>query len=767
MKLCLPRLFSGLSQRIYAAFLLAAVIPTALAGSIGIYLSLTALKNETLRNLHQEVSIRSHGIGRFFDQVSAELLYLANSRSLLDFIEAQQAGDWLLRAATARLERDYAALATLYPYVDQIRVISADGLELIRIDRKAEGVSVQPPQQLQFKDDRYYFRDAMTLKPGQIYASPIDLNMEFGKVEYPERPVVRVATPVAGPQGRTVGMLIINLHADVLLKQVQQMADARQGTAYLLDNQGHYVSRSPGSESNAFTMERVEKLRETFSAATVRQLIGQAPANLDGDWIVAHAPIDFAPQALAEDSRGRWRIALAFPERALFLAVFNLSFLYAVLAAALVVTAIGGYALSRRLLRPLEDLARETDAVAAGDLTRRVSISGTDEIAALGEKFNRMANRLQESARAINLHQAHLEEEVSARTRELEQERGFLEAIIAHTADGILAIGPTGVITLLNPAADLLLAGRVPSSALGRRLLLYWPQWPDIVKDAKISPLRCDIELPEQILSLAITPTSVGFIVVARDVSREREVQDQRRELDRQLFQMEKLTTLGELSMGVAHEIGNPLAGMKAVAQALQYEQNLPPGVIDALKRLEAEIDRLSGFLRSFHGLAAPQAISSEPCNLAQILDDVLFWTRKDAEKQNIHFELHRVDAVPPLQADANQLKQIFLNLLMNAVHAMPRGGTIHISATVQEMVVKIDIQDNGEGMEPSVLKRIFEPFFTTRREGSGLGLSIVHKLVEQHGGSIEAGSVQGHGSCFSLTWPLTEKSHARIDTDR
>ncbi|MDP2783563.1 MAG: ATP-binding protein [Sulfurimicrobium sp.] len=748
----------GLSRRIYVAFLLAAVIPTALAGAIGAYLSLQALKNETLHNLNQEVTVRSQGIGRFFDQLSSELLYLANARGLVDVVAAKQSNDaWLLKTATTRLERDYAALASLYPHIYQIRLITADGQEWVRVDRKPQGVYVVPRHELQSKGDRYYFRDAMDAKPGQIYVSPLDLNVEFGKVEKPERPVIRVATPVAGPNGSKIGVLIINLHADILLEQIQQMANARQGTAYLLDNQGHYVSRSAGGGPSAFSMEPVAKLSNIFPASIARNLIerGASPTLGEG-WIVAHAPIDYAPQALAENSKGKWRIVLAFPERELFLAVINLYLLYAVLLAALVVTAISGYALSRRLLRPLEDLSQETDAIASGDFTRRVSVTGSDEIAALGNKFNSMANRLQESSQAINAHRDRLEEEVRARTRELEQERASLEAVIEHTADGILAIDHQGDIHLLNPAATCLLGGRtVP---LGTQIELFWPQWPDIAHDASNGPIRCDVQLPEQVISLAITPTSAGFIVVARDVSREREIQDERRELDRQMFQMEKLTTLGELAMGLAHEIGNPLAGMKAVAQAMQYEEDIPPGLIEALKRLEAEVDRLSGFLRSFHGFAAPLAILSKPCDLGQVLDDVLFWTRKDAISRGISIELNGVDTLHALSADPHQLQQVFLNLLMNAVHAMPQGGTITVNATETATSAKVHVCDTGIGIEPTVLNRIFEPFFTTRPEGTGLGLAIVHKIVEQHGGTIEASSTLGHGTCFSITWPLAGK---------
>lgn len=746
----------GLSRRIYAAFLLAAVIPTALAGAIGVYLSLQALKSETLRNLNQEVTVRSQGIGRFFDQLSSELLYLANSRGLVDVLAARQTRDaQLLQLATTRLERDYAALATLYPHIYQIRLITADGNEWVRVDRKADGVHVVPREALQPKGDRYYFRDAMDINVGQIYVSPLDLNVEFGKIEKPERPVIRVATPVAAPNGDQVGVLIINLHADILLEQVQQMANARHGTAYLLDNQGHFVSRSAGGEAGAFSLEPVGNLKQVFPTSIAQNLIekGISPSVGDG-WIVAHSPIDYAPQAIAENSKGQWRIALVFPEHELFMAVFNLYLLYAVLFVALVVTAFGGYALSRRLLRPLEDLSKETDAIASGDFSRRVSVIGSDEIAALGDKFNDMASRLQSSSQAINAHRDRLEEEVRARTRELEQERASLEAVIQHTADGILAIERDGTIRLLNPAAVRLLGSE--DSPLGLKISVFWPQWPGVILDLESgTSCRCDIEIPDKIISLAVTPTTAGFIVVARDVSQEREIQDERRELDRQMFQMEKLTTLGELAMGMAHEIGNPLAGMKAVAQAMQYEDDVPLRLIEALKRMEAEVDRLSGFLRSFHGFAAPQLIAREACPLAQVLDDVLFWTRKDAKSQGIQFELVDLDSIPPLSADPQQLKQVLLNLLMNAIHAMPTGGTVSIAAKLAGMDVQIQVADTGVGMSDEVQKRVFEPFYTTRREGTGLGLAIVRKIIEQHGGSISMSSEPGHGTCFTLAWPI------------
>ena len=752
--------FSGLSRKIYVAFLVTTIIPTVIVGVIGAFFSLKSLQNETLRNLNQEVTVRAHGLGRFFDQLSAQLLSMASGQVLNDFAVAKASGDpERVRAAAARLERDYAALAGYSRFVYQIRLLGADGQEWVRVDRRSDGVAVISDHALQFKGDRYYFRDAMALQPGQLYVSPLDLNMEFGVVEKPERPVIRVATPVAGVDGRNLAILIINVHADLLLEQVQQMADSRKGTAYLLDVFGRYMSRSVDGESAGFAMEPVENLKGLVPESVSRTLIGggTSPSRADG-WIMAHSSIDFARRELADNAQGKWRIALAFPERELLFAVINLYMLYAALLAALVVTAIAGFVVSRRLLKPIGDMGEETSAIASGDFTRRVAVSGNDEIAALGAKFNLMAARLQDSAREINAHRGRLEEEVRDRTRDLEQERASLEAVIEHTADGILAVDRDGTLRLANAAAIRLLGDE---HAQGRPLHAYWPQWQQIAEDASAAALRCDLQLPDRVLSLAVAPTAGGYIVVARDVSQERRFLDERRMLDRQMFQMEKLSTLGELAMGLAHEIGNPLAGMKAVAQAMQYEDDVPTGMLEALKRMEQEIDRLSGFLRSFHGFAAPQQVHAAACSLDEVFEDVLFWTRKDAASKGVAIERHGIDDLPPLWADPNLLKQILLNLVINAVHAMPHGGKLTLTADTVGGQARIAVRDTGGGIAPDALPHIFEPFFTTRSEGSGLGLAIVRKIAEQHGAQISVSSEPGHGTCFTLDWPLFRSSHA------
>lgn len=749
---------AGLARRIYLAFLLAAVLPTGIAGIIGVSVSLNTLRQQTLVHLQQEVAARAEGVQLFFAQVAAELRFLADMVGVGAFFDVLEHGDESrIRERSMALERDFARLAELHPHIYQIRLLDAQGHERVRVEKHGAAVEVVPASRLQDKSGRYYVRDALARRPGELYVSPLDLNEEFGKVEQPERPVVRVAAAVAGAGGRPRGLIVVNLHAQVLLDPLQQMVSAREGEAYLLDRSGHYLFRSQDRPSGA-TMQPVGTLADQFGRDALSSMLGAEAGTLRTERsIVAHAPVQFGA-AYGELDRQRWVLALAFPESVLLKSIINLYLLYAVLLAALAVTALGGYTLSRRLLGPLEDLKHEADVIAEGDFTRRVRIAGHDEIAELGHRFNSMADRLAALYRDLDGHRARLADEVASRTRELAAERALLASVFRHAGDAILAVDAAGSVVLANAAARQLLGiGPGPDPA---SLDATWPQWRQLLAEVKPGEtLRRDVALGDKRLSVSVDAAPDdgqhhSHVIVARDVSEERQLQDERRQLDRKLFQIEKMTTMGELAMGIAHEIGNPLAGMKAVVQALQYDDDLPAGMTDPLRRLEAEIDRLGGFLRSFHGFAATVALDLRAVTLHEVLDDVLFWTGKEARSQRVAVELDIAANLPSLKADAAQLKQVLLNLVMNALHAMPDGGRLRIAGQAVPRGVQIEVHDSGTGIPTDLLQRIFDPFFTTRPGGTGLGLAISAKIVRDHGATIHVQSAPGAGARFVLVWP-------------
>jgi signal transduction histidine kinase len=265
------------------------------------------------------------------------------------------------------------------------------------------------------------------------------------------------------------------------------------------------------------------------------------------------------------------------------------------------------------------------------------------------------------------------------------------------------------------------------------------------------------------VLLAALAATAVAGWLVSRHLLRR--LMDERREQDRQMFQREKMNTLGELSMGLAHEIGNPLAGMKAVVQVLRQEEAPSPAMDRYLPKLENEIDRLSGFLRTFHGFAAPREHHPAPCRLEDVLDDVLLWTRKEAREKGIAIQhRHCGRDIPPLLADPNQLKQLLLNLVINAIHAIDGPGEITLSmcnaprgaapAPEGRRQVHFCVEDSGPGIAPEILPRLFEPFFTTRPDGTGLGLAVVKKIADQHGAAIQVRARMPHGTRFEFVWP-------------
>jgi signal transduction histidine kinase len=765
--------FKGLSSRIYTAFLITAVAPALVAGLVGIYYSMDALRNETLQHLNQEVSSRAQGMAHFFDQLTSELLYLANSASLRDLANAMDSPSGrTVRDERVKLEHDYSAFAKAYPYIYQLRVLDAQGMELVRVDQRDGQLIVVPQERLQDKSDRYYFHEALAREPGQVYVSPLDLNIERGEVEQPERPVIRFATPIVDRHGTKRGVLIINLHAGYLLEQMEDMAGGRGGVSYLFDRSGFFVSRSALDPSTGaqFRMQSVQLLTGTLPQGLLgRILSGGTGAEVLSDWIVAFSPIRIG-KGLAErsDDAMEWAVGLMYPRQRIFESVFSLYLLYGVLALSLLATAASGFVLSRHLLRPLHLLRAETEEIAKGKFDRRVEIRGRDEIADLGTRFNDMAARLQQTYDSLEAQKGRLEDEVRARTAALERQRTHLATIIDNSADGIISMRPDGVIELANAAAVKLLAS--VDGPVGWRIGAFWPGWERYATQDGIAPMKSEIAEAGRTLALSIAPVFAqgrveGHIAVVRDVSEERQLQEHRRELDRQMFQMEKMATLGEVAMGLAHEIGNPLAGMKAVAQVV-LEEEMPEGQREYLLRIHAEIDRLSEFLRTFHGFAAPQEAHPVTCSLEQVLEDVLMWTRKEAKSQGVTIDFVRCQQqVPELWADPAQLKQLLLNLVINAIHAMPRGGkieigmcfgTVHPEDLHHEVPrVRFCVRDTGEGIAPEVLPRIFDPFFTTRSEGSGLGLAVVRKIALQHGADLHVESTLGHGTCFWLVWPI------------
>jgi len=244
----------------------------------------------------------------------------------------------------------------------------------------------------------------------------------------------------------------------------------------------------------------------------------------------------------------------------------------------------------------------------------------------------------------------------------------------------------------------------------------------------------------------------------------------EREQAQAQLIHAEKMTALGRLTASIAHEINNPLQAVQTYLTLAQEElssDQCREKLERYLSTVGDEIERISAIVHRMRDFYRPAREGLQPTYLHAVLESVLELTNKQLQHSDTTVERVWADFLPEIQANPDHLKQVFLNLVLNAIDAMPAGGTLRISTGLDQIqdgdgqqprpAVRVEFSDTGEGMSPEVLSRLFEPFFTTKERGSGLGLSISYGIVEAHNGKITVESHVGLGTTFTILLPVEQ----------
>ncbi len=222
-------------------------------------------------------------------------------------------------------------------------------------------------------------------------------------------------------------------------------------------------------------------------------------------------------------------------------------------------------------------------------------------------------------------------------------------------------------------------------------------------------------------------------------------------EIEDQLRRADRLTALGELSAGMAHEIRNPLGSIRGTAEILRDAFPPEDRYAEFTKILIDETDRLNQVLENFLQFAHSESGAREDFKAEEVLQNVLQLCQKQASDHQVGITWDK-QTLPTVVGDADQFKQVFLNLMLNAIQAMPSGGGLRISSEVKNDQILLSFRDTGPGIPDENLEQIFNPFFTTKTEGTGLGLSITHRIVQNHGGHIRVQNAPEGGAEFTLT---------------
>jgi signal transduction histidine kinase len=233
----------------------------------------------------------------------------------------------------------------------------------------------------------------------------------------------------------------------------------------------------------------------------------------------------------------------------------------------------------------------------------------------------------------------------------------------------------------------------------------------------------------------------------------------------RSMQRTEQLRMSGEIATGLAHEIKNPLAGIKISMEFLAQDSSLSEGDREVLTKVIDEVRRIEVLLRGLLNFAKPPVPHFAPAKINHIIDICIMFSIRtpshpsSRDTKEVTVVKNFDDNIPTIMADQLQLQQVLLNLLLNAIDAMPRGGvlTINTASNIDNGSIKIEIADSGQGISDKDMNKIFQPFFTTKSRGTGMGLAITRRIIEEHGGSISVSSEYGRGTTFTIVLPVEQ----------
>lgn len=359
---------------------------------------------------------------------------------------------------------------------------------------------------------------------------------------------------------------------------------------------------------------------------------------------------------------------------------------------------------------------------------------------------------LMERVERLDLELAAKNEALRASLKEKEEMRSHLAAVLESLTTGVVVTDQRGVIIRCNEAAEQLI-GRERRALIGHPLS-------DV---AGLEPPGADLPI---VTHLSGTPVSVtrtvlrnekgvahGSIVLLNDLSNIRK-------LEEQLQRRDRLAAMGEMVGRIAHEIRNPLGSVELFASMLRHDLAHDPQGHAYTEHISSAVQAMDRLLSNLLLYTRPMSPSPDWHPVESLVRESLVLAAHATVGITVEVRNQTAEAVPMLWCDATQLKQVLVNLVMNAAQAMSGSGQITVTmaheygSSGEISGIRISVTDTGAGIEPVLLSRIFDPFFTTREEGTGLGLAIVHAVVEGHRGRVEVESTVGRGSTMSVVLP-------------
>lgn len=356
--------------------------------------------------------------------------------------------------------------------------------------------------------------------------------------------------------------------------------------------------------------------------------------------------------------------------------------------------------------------------------------------------------------------------ELDVNRQNLAQLRALNANVVESIPSGLITTTSSGTIAFINPAAMEIL--NVTADLVGQHIsalqVFSREEWDRLMSDESRHILRGEQQYlrddEPRTLGYAVTPLKsieggpYGLTLIFQDLT-------EMKKLEAQLRMKDRMAAVGELSAGIAHEIRNPLAAIAGSVQVLRNSSSLRPQEQRLMSIILKESDRLNKSISDFLRFVRPQERQPAPFDIAQSLRETLELLANSAELQDNHSVESAIDPDSfVIEGDGDQIRQVFWNIARNAIQAMPAGGVLSVSTEPREDEYAIVFTDSGSGMSEDDQRRLFQPFRTGFPSGTGLGMAISYRIVQEHGGRIDVRSAPGEGTSISVVLPIRAVSN-------
>ncbi len=804
------------------------------------------LEADEIRNLDLAYQV----IVNDLQTVASDLMFLSQLNELQEMVERPD-----LRTAMM-LSREFLLFSENRGNYDQVRYLSADGAELVRINYHDGHPRIVQSNQLQSKTDRYYFREAMALDKGEIYISPFDLNVEHESIERPLKPVIRFATPLFDNLGRQIGILMVNFLGDRLIQHFHQAAVNIANHVHLVNADGYWLSSPRPDDAWGFMLGHDRTFARASPAAWRRISENNAGQfyNEEGlfTFSTVRLPVSIEPdrEPMQTGIHPRiWKIVAHIPPP--LLAVAPADFLRRHLlpyGTMMMLLLLGSFILARAAVRhhvvktqreydrrfratleniKLAALTLDTEGriVFCNDFMLAQTGWAREEILGrrcvevfippgdqpmTGVPLARMSltrkfpatfeNRIRTRSGEVRLYTWNstlsfdpdgdvcavtcIGEDITDQRQAAEQIRKLSRAV-EQSPNPVIITDAGGIIEYVNPKFTQQ-TGYALVEAIGRKPSMlksgettqreYEELWRTIKAGGEWRGLlhnrKKNGELYWEYTAISPIRNAEGkithFLAVKEDVTERKRLEEEIARRNRELAQAQGLAVVGRMASMIAHDLRNPLSSVKMALQILgkrtarrsdggdsdNETQELKQIALDQVRYMDEILADLLQYSR-------PDALKPEWLSIDKLLDITISSNEKFIQEHGAKVVTDYQPHLPTIHADATKLRQVFNNLIMNALQATENTGRtpairIHAELELGEPAprLRVELHDNGLGIDAAQADRLFEPFFTTRAKGTGLGLAIVKRIVEQHHGRVTLTRDYDGGACATVILP-------------